>query len=159
MPEPTPTLVLPGYSHFILQVQHLLHEAFSLHTHKTYTKTSARRQSATDRLTFGATSLAMLDRHTSLHLHLLEVTMFPGLLCSLPVLFLSHSPGPCSLSLLTCILDPLTLLPLLTHLHNTHVIALVGLQCGLIGCPRSKIAFVRLAREQKLPHSFIFVVA
>src|SRR5258708_4048417 len=32
-PEPTLTLALPGYSHFILQVRHLSHEAFGLHTH------------------------------------------------------------------------------------------------------------------------------
>src|SRR5258707_3533748 len=73
------------------------------HTHKTYAKTSAQRQSATDRLTFGATSLAMLNRHTSLCLLLLKVTMFPGPLCSLPM----H------------ILNLLTLLPPLTRLHNT----------------------------------------
>src|SRR5258708_33986352 len=103
------------------------------HTHKTYAKTSAWRQSATDRLTFGATSLATLNRHTSLCLLLLEATMFPGLLCSLPALFLSCSPGPCSLSLPTRVLDPLTLLPPLACLHNTHVIALVGFQHGLVG--------------------------
>src|SRR5258708_37276941 len=101
----------------------------------------------------------MLDRCTSLCPLLLEVTMFPGLLCSLPVLFLGCSPGPCSLSLLTCVLDPLTLLPPLACLHNTCVIMSVGFQCGLIGRPRSKIAFVRLAREQKPLHSFTFVVA
>src|SRR5258708_10021632 len=33
MPEPAPMLVLPGYSHFVLWVQHLSHEAFGLHTH------------------------------------------------------------------------------------------------------------------------------
>src|SRR5260370_20609593 len=33
MPEPALTLVLPGYLHFILQVQHSSHEAFNLHTH------------------------------------------------------------------------------------------------------------------------------
>src|SRR5258708_28968914 len=129
------------------------------HTHKTYAKTSAQRQSATDRLTFGATLLAMLDGHTSLHPLLLEVTTFPGLLCSLPALFLSHSPGPCSLSLLMRVLDLLTLLPPLVRLHNTHVITSVGFQHGLIGHPQSKIAFVRLAREQKLLHSFVFIVA
>src|SRR5260370_16030582 len=32
-----------------------------------------------------------------------------------------RSPGPCSLSLLMHILNPLTLLPPLVHLHNTHV--------------------------------------
>src|SRR5258708_5830435 len=32
-PEPTPTLVLPGYSHFVLWAQHSSHEAFSLRTH------------------------------------------------------------------------------------------------------------------------------
>src|SRR5258708_26188552 len=78
------------------------------HTHKTYAKTSAQRQSATDRLTFGATLLAMLDRCTSLHALLLKAMTFPGPLCSLSVLFLGHSPGPCSLSLLMCILDLLT---------------------------------------------------
>src|SRR5258708_7393569 len=100
----------------------------------------------------------MFDGHTSLRLLLLEVTMFPGLLCSLPALLLSRSPGPCSLSLPTRILNPLTLLPLLVCLHNMHVIALVGFQHGLISHPQSKIAFVRLAREQKLPHSFVFIV-
>ncbi len=44
------------------------------------------------------------------------------------------------------------------HLHNMHVIMSVGFQHGLVGRPRSKVAFIRLAREQKLPHSFIFVV-
>src|SRR5258708_27397026 len=101
----------------------------------------------------------MFDRHTSLRLLLLEVTMFPGLLCSLPVLLLSHSPGPCSLSLPMHVLDLLTLLPLLMCLHNMHVIALVGFQCSLVGHPQSEIAFIRLAREQKLPHGFIFIVA
>src|SRR5258707_8587094 len=100
----------------------------------------------------------MLDRCTSLCPLLLEVTMFPGLLCSLPVLFLGCSPGPCSLSLLTHVLDPLTLLPPLVHLHNMHVIASVGFQHSLVGHPRSKIAFVRLAREQKLLHGFAFIV-
>src|SRR5258707_15575226 len=33
MPEPTPTLVFPGYLHFILQAQHSSHKAFSLCTH------------------------------------------------------------------------------------------------------------------------------
>src|SRR5258707_13759050 len=101
----------------------------------------------------------MLDGCTSLHPLLLEVMTFPGPLCSLPALFLGHSPGPCSLSLLMCILNLLTLLPPLARLHNTCVIASVGFQCGLIGRPRSKIAFVRLAREQKLLHSFVFIVA
>src|SRR5258708_24767030 len=32
-PEPTLTLVLPGYSHFVLQVRHSSHEAFGLRTH------------------------------------------------------------------------------------------------------------------------------
>src|SRR5258708_4535770 len=95
----------------------------------------------------------MLDGCTSLCLLLLKVMMFPGPLCSLPALFLGHSPGPCSLSLLTHILDLLTLLPLLTHLHNTHVIALVGFQCGLIGHPRSKIAFVRRAGMARSHHT------
>src|SRR5258707_13112436 len=94
----------------------------------------------------------MLDGRTSLRPLLLEVTMFPGPLCSLSVLFIGHS-------LLMCILNPLTLLPPLTHLHNTRVIASIGLQCSLVGHPRSKIAFVRLAREQKLLHGFAFVVA
>src|SRR5258708_39304218 len=101
----------------------------------------------------------MLNRCTSLRPLLLEVTTFPGLLCSLPALFLSHSPGPCSLSLPMRILDLLTLTPPLTCLHNMHVITSVGFQCGLIGHPRSKIAFIRLAREQKLLHSFVFIVA
>src|SRR5258708_33178505 len=101
----------------------------------------------------------MLDGRTSLCPLLLEATTFPGLLCSLPVLFLSHSPGPCSLSLPTHVLDPLTLLPPLTCLHNMCVIALVGFQCGLVGHPQSEIAFIRLAREQKLLHSFAFIVA
>src|SRR5258707_13625947 len=101
----------------------------------------------------------MLDGCTSLCLLLLKVMIFPGPLCSLPALFLGHSPGPCSLSLLTHILDLLTLLPPLVRLHNTCVIASVGFQCGLVGCPQSKIAFIRLAREQKLPHGFVFIVA
>src|SRR5258707_10144863 len=101
----------------------------------------------------------MLDGCTSLHPLLLEATTFPGLLCSLPMLFLGHSPGPCSLSLPTHVLDLLTLLPPLAHLHNTCVIMLVGFQCGLVGHPRSEIAFVRLAREQKLLHGFAFIVA
>src|SRR5258708_15900499 len=128
------------------------------YTHKTYAKTSAWRQSATDRLTFGATSLATFDRHTSLHLLLLKVTTFPGLLCSLPVLLLGHSPGPCSLSLLMRVLNLLTLLPPLVRLHNMHVITLVGFQHGLVSHPQSKIAFVSLPRAQKLPHGFIFIV-
>src|SRR5258708_36168808 len=33
VPEPALMLVLPGYSHFVLQVRHLSHKAFSLHTH------------------------------------------------------------------------------------------------------------------------------
>src|SRR5258708_32594070 len=101
----------------------------------------------------------MLNGHTSLHPLLLEVTTFPGPLCSLPALFLGHSPGPCSLSLPMHILDPLTLLPLLTCLHNTHVIMSVGFQHGLIRHPLSKIAFARLAREQILLHGFVFIVA
>src|SRR5258708_38917794 len=109
-------------------------------------------------LSSGTISLAMLNRHTSLHHPLLEVTTFPGPLCSLPVLFHGHSPGPCSLSLPTHVLNLLTLLPLLVHLHNMHVIMSVGFQRSLIGHPWSKIAFVRLAREQKLPHGFIFIV-
>src|SRR5258708_39179357 len=32
-PEPALTLVLPGYSHFILLAQHSSHEAFGLRTH------------------------------------------------------------------------------------------------------------------------------
>src|SRR5258708_1505505 len=100
----------------------------------------------------------MLHRCTSLCPLLLKATTFPGPLCSLPVLFLGHRPGPCSLSLLMRILDLLTLLPLLMRLHNTCVIVSVGFQCGLIGCPQSKIAFVRLAREQKLLHGFAFIV-
>src|SRR5258708_2181150 len=152
-------LVLPGYSHFILWVRPSSHKAFSLRTHTRPTPKHQHRQSATDRLTFGTTLLAMLDGCTSLCLLLLKATTFPGLLCSLPALFLGHSPGPCSLSLLTCILDPLTLLPPLMCLHNTCVIALVGFQCSLVGHPQSKIAFIRLAREQKLLHGFVFIVA
>ncbi len=113
------------------------------YTHKTYAKTSAQRRSATDRLTFGTTLLAMFDGCTSLCLLLLEAMTFPGPLCSL----------------LTCILDLLTLLPPLVCLHNMCVIMLVGFQHSLISCPQSKIAFIRLAREQKLPHGFIFIVA
>src|SRR5258705_393229 len=101
----------------------------------------------------------MLDGCTSLHPLLLKATTFPGLLCSLPTLFLGCSPGPCSLSLPTHVLNPLTLLPPLTCLHNMHVIASVGFQHGLVGHPQSKIAFIRLAREQKLLHSFVFIVA
>src|SRR5260221_13122354 len=61
------------------------------HTHKTYAKTSAQRRSATDRLTFGTTSLATLDGHTTLHPLLLKVTTFPRPLSSLPALFLRRS--------------------------------------------------------------------
>src|SRR5258708_2813522 len=32
-PEPTPMLVLPGYSHFVLRVRHSSHKAFGLCTH------------------------------------------------------------------------------------------------------------------------------
>src|SRR5260221_4601342 len=99
---------------------------------------SAWRRSTTDRLTLCGTLLAMFNRCTSLCLLLLEATMLPGPLCSLPVLLLSHSPGPCSLSLLTCILDLLTLLPPLTRLHNMCVITLLGFQHGLVGSPRSE---------------------
>src|SRR5258707_6894207 len=81
-----------------------------VHTHKTYAKTSAQRRSATDRLTFGVTLLATLDGRTSLRPLLLKATTFPGPLCSLPALFLGHSPGPCSLSLLMHVLNLLTLL-------------------------------------------------
>src|SRR5260370_38936157 len=95
----------------------------------------------------------MFDGCTSLCLLLLEVMMFPGPLCSLPVLLLGCSPGPCSLSLLMHILDPLTLLPPLACLHNTHVITWVGFQHCLVGCRQSKIAFVRLASEEKLHHA------
>src|SRR5258708_23833644 len=33
MPEPAPTLVLPGFSHFVLLARHSSHEAFGLRTH------------------------------------------------------------------------------------------------------------------------------
>ena|SRR5258705_7827887 len=89
------------------------------------------------------TVLATLDRCTSLHLLLLEVMTFPGPLFSLP----------------SCVLNPLTLLPPLACLHNMCVIMLVDFHRGLVGCPQSEIAFIRLAREQKLPHSFSFIVA
>src|SRR5258708_38801678 len=108
---------------------------------------SARRRKTTDRLTLCGTSLAAFDGHTGLCLPLLELTTFPGLLCSLPVLLLGRSTGPGSLSLPTCVLDPLTLLPPLARLHNMRVIMLVGFPRGLIRSPRSEIAFVRLARE------------
>src|SRR5258708_6892234 len=108
---------------------------------------SARRRKTTDRLTLCGTSLAAFNRHTGLHLPLLELMMFPGPLCSLPALLLGRSTGPGSLSLPTRILNLLTLLPPLAHLHNTCVITLVGFQRGLIRSPRSEIAFIRLARE------------
>src|SRR5258708_4206290 len=108
---------------------------------------SAWRRNTTDTLTFRATSLAPFDRPTRLHLPLRESTTFPGLLCRLPALPLGHSTGPGSLSLLTRILNPLTLLPPLACLDDTHVIAPVGFQRGLVRSPRSEIAFVRLARE------------
>src|SRR5258707_899933 len=135
MPEPTPMLVLPAYSHFIFCLQHSSHEAFSLWTHTRPTPKSARRQSPTSKLTFCNTSLAMLSRCTSLLLLLLEVMMFPGLLFSVPMLLFGHSLGSCSLSLPMCILDLLTLLPPLVHLHNTHVIASVDLHHSLVGHP------------------------
>src|SRR5258708_761435 len=108
---------------------------------------SAQRQKTTDRLTLHGTSLAVFDGCTSLCLPLLKSMMFPGPLCSLPALLLGHSTGPGSLSLPTRVLNPLTLLPPLARLHNTHVIAPVGFQHGLVCSPRSEIAFVRLARE------------
>src|SRR5258708_12324205 len=110
---------------------------------------SARRRKTTDRLTLHGTSLAAFDGCTGLHLPLLELTTFPGPLCSLPALLLGRSMGPGSLSLPTCILDPLTLLPLLTCLHNTHLIVPVGFQCGLVSSPPSQIPLVSLSREQK----------
>src|SRR5258708_2610803 len=119
---------------------------------------SAQRQSTTDRHTFGDTSLAMFDGCTSLCL-LLKVTTFPGSLFCLPVLLFGSSPGSCSLSHMTCVLKPLTLVPPLMRLQNTHVIMSIDFHCGLVGRPQSKVAFVRLVGEQELVHGLGFVVS
>src|SRR5258708_22936979 len=96
------------------------------------TPKSAQRQSAMDRPTFGNTSLATFNRHTSLHHLLLKVTMFPGLLFHLPALLFGGSPGSCSLSHMMHLLEPLTLLPLLAHLQTMHVITLIAFHHSLI---------------------------
>src|SRR5258708_356204 len=158
MPEPTLMLVLPGYSHFILWAQHSLHEAFSLHTHmrpmpNISTETKPHRQMYL--LCYITCNIQWMYWPPSPPPQGDDVSWT----ALLPVLLLGHSPGPCSLSLLMHILDLLTLLPPLMHLHNMHVITLVDFQHSLIGHPQSEIAFIRLAREQKLPHGFVFIVA
>src|SRR5260221_1243348 len=103
------------------------------------TPKSAQRQSAMDRLTFGDTSLATFNGHASLRLLLLEAMTLPGLLFHLPVLLFSGSPGSCSLSHPMCILKPLTLLPPLAHLQNTHLIMSIYFHHGLVGQPSRKV--------------------
>src|SRR5258708_19871215 len=118
------------------------------------TPKSAWRQSAMDRHAFGDTTLAMFNRHTSLCLLLLlKVTMFPGSLFHLPVLIFGSSPGSCSLSHMTHVLEPLTLLPLLVCLQNMHVIASIDFHHSLVGQPQSKFAFVMLLANHELVHT------
>src|SRR6266436_2542445 len=81
--------------------------------------------------TLGHAPLAVFDGHTSLSLLLLfNMRALPGPLCSLSMLLFRSSPCPHSLSLLTCILDLLSLLPLLSGIQHLGVIMsihLVGL--------------------------------
>src|SRR5258708_4134704 len=128
-------LVLPGYLHFIFCLQHSPHEASGLCTHMRPMPKSAQRQSTMDRHTFGDTSLATFNGHTSLCLLLLKVMTIPGSLFHLPVLLFGSSPGSCSLSCLTCVLELLTLLPPLTHLQNMHVITSIDFHRSLVGQP------------------------
>src|SRR5258708_8476399 len=81
-----------------------------------------------------------------------------GPLCSLPMLFIGHSPHPCSLSLVMHILNLLMLFPLLVSLHNMCVITSISLVGGLISHPQSVITLIRLMREKEFLHSFILVV-
>src|SRR5258705_12420096 len=82
-----------------------------------------------------------------------------GLLCSLPMLFLSCSPHPHSLSHTMHILDSLMLFPLLMSLHNMCTIASISLVGSLISCPQSVITLIRLMREKEFLHGFTLVVA
>ena len=57
-----------------------------------------------------------------------------------------------------CILDSLPLLPLFVLIQHMHMIASVDLKGSLISAPQGEVCFIGLLREEKMLHSFIFVV-
>jgi len=89
---------------------------------------------------------------------LLDTGMLPQSLCSLPLPLLCSSLCPGGLSLMTCVFNSLTLLPLFAGLHHPIMIKLIVRKGWLIHHPQSKVALIGLGEKEKFHTGLTFII-
>src|SRR5258708_2009026 len=89
---------------------------------------------------------------------ILEMRTFPRLLRSLPPFLFRGSPHPGGLGLSMCIFHSFALFPVIASLHHPIVIALVGIEGGLVHCLGSEVPLIGLGGQEKLEMRLIFII-